>query len=131
MTSFFVTSLFCDIFKTSQTHLKNRCLFCDVFETSKIHLEKEIFHVTSLRRLKYISKKDVYSVKSLLRLKNTSKEYLWLFKNIPTKLFCSNKIVVEPLKRLKKLKDVFWEQCIDINQPVVSISGLIFACLSE
>ena len=59
-----------DIFEMSQSdlhwekHLKDlpeisqkRRLFCDVFKTSQIHLKKDVFHVTSLRRLKHISKK--------------------------------------------------------------------------
>ena len=40
----------------SQTSQKRR-IFCDVFKTSQIHLKKDVFFVTSLRRLKYISKK--------------------------------------------------------------------------
>ena len=42
-----------DLSETSQ----KRCLFCDVFKTSQIHLKKDVFFVTSLRRLKNISKK--------------------------------------------------------------------------
>ena len=40
----------------SQTSQKRR-IFCDVFKTSQIHLKKDVFFVTSLRRLKYTSKK--------------------------------------------------------------------------
>ena len=36
---------------------QKRCLFCDVFRTSQIHVKKDFFFVTSLRRLKNISKK--------------------------------------------------------------------------
>ena len=42
-----------DLSETSQ----KRCLFCDIFKTSQIHLKKDVFFVTSLRRLKNISKK--------------------------------------------------------------------------
>ena len=42
-----------DLLETSQ----KRWLFCDVFKTSQIHLKKDVFFVTSLRRLKYISRK--------------------------------------------------------------------------
>ena len=45
-----------DISETSETSQK-RCLFCDVFRTSQIHVKKDFFFVTSLRRLKNISKK--------------------------------------------------------------------------
>ena len=91
--------LFCDVFKTSQIHLK-KCLFWDVFKTSQIHLRKDVFFVTSFRCLKYISKKMLFYVK----------------------------IDVRTLKTLKKWNVVFWEQCIANNQSVMSISGLMIAC---
>ena len=91
--------LFWDVFKTSQIHLK-KCLFWDVFKTSQIHLRKDVFFVTSFRRLKYISKKMLFYVK----------------------------IDVRTLKTLKKWNVVFWEQCIANNQSVMSISGLMIAC---
>ena len=46
--------------ETSQRPLGNtskETFFCDVFKTSQIHLKKDIFFVASLRRLKYISEK--------------------------------------------------------------------------
>ena len=59
-----------DVFEMSQLdlhwerHLKDlsetsqkRRLFCDVFKTSQIHLKKDVFLETFLRRLKYISEK--------------------------------------------------------------------------
>ena len=42
-----------DLLEKSQ----KRCLFCDVFKTSQKHLKKDVFCVTSLRRLEHISKK--------------------------------------------------------------------------
>ena len=42
-----------DFLETSQ----KRWLFCDVFKTSQIHLKKHVFFLTFLRRLKNISKK--------------------------------------------------------------------------
>ena len=57
-----------DVSNTSQ----KRCLFCDVFKTSQIHLKKDVFQVTSLRRLKHISKKMFI----LWRLWYVSKIYL-------------------------------------------------------
>ena len=68
---------------------QKRRLFCDVFKTSQIHLKKDVLFVTSLRRLKYISKKlfflgdafkasqtylkkGVYSLASLIYPKNIS-----------------------------------------------------------
>ena len=132
-----------DISKTSQKHLKRR-LFCDLFKTSQIHLKKDEFFVISLRRIKYITKKmfscdvfkasqtclkkDVYSVTSLIRLKYICWKYLSLFKNIPQKWFCSDKIKMWTLQTLKKRNVVFWEQRIAINQSAMCISGLMFGC---
>ena len=146
-----------DVFKTSpsdlhwQAHLKNlsetyqkRRFLCDIFKTSEIHLKKTSFlwHLSDIsntsqkrRFLCYLFKvsqtylrKDAYSVTSLIRLKNISGKYFWLFKNILQKWFHADKIDVGPLKTLKKWNVVFWEQCIVINQSVISISGLTFAC---
>ena len=47
---------FRDLLETSQ----KRWLFCDVFKTSQIHLKKDVFCVTSLRRLNNISKKNSF-----------------------------------------------------------------------
>ena len=114
----------------SQIPLKNiskRCRFCDVFKTSQIHLKKDVFFVTSLRLLKYISKKTsqihlkkyVFQVTSLRRqtylkkrclfsdVKNISWKYLWLFQNITQKWFRADKIYVWALKTLKKMKRRF------------------------
>ena len=105
-----------------------------------ISLEREDFFVTSLRRLKYISKKSLLC-DVLRRLKHisqkrclfrdvseTSQKHLSqvfvIFQKYPTKIIScdfrrvitiSDKIDKGPLETLKKL-DVFWEQCIDINQ---------------
>ena len=70
-----------DLLQTSQ----KRWLLCDVFRTSQIHIKNDIFFVTPLRRLKYIFcvtsliylrhisiKMSVYSMMSLRRLKNIS-----------------------------------------------------------
>ena len=111
----------------------------DISETSQKHLKRDVFFVTSLRRLKYISKKmffcdvfktsqaylkkDVFSVTSL-RCPKTFLACILVFQKYPKKLtLCdfrrvitiSDKTDVEPLETLKKL-NVFWEQCIDINQ---------------
>ena len=42
-----------DVSETSQ----KRSIFCDVFKTSQIHLKKDFFCVTSLRRLGHASRK--------------------------------------------------------------------------
>ena len=75
--------LFCDIFKTSQIHLKKCVFFCDVCKTSQKHLKKDVFCVTSLRRLKHISKKMSFP----WLLKNISRKYFWCFKNTSQKWF--------------------------------------------
>ena len=85
---------------------QKRYLFCDVFKTSQIHLKKEIFPLTSLRRLTNISRK-----------------YFWFFKYVTNLILCdfrrviaiSDKVDVGPSETLKKW-NVFWEQCININQ---------------
>ena len=46
---------------------QKRRLFCDVFKTSQIHLKKDVFQASQT----YL-KKDVYSMTSLIRLKNIS-----------------------------------------------------------
>ena len=113
--------------------------FCDVFKTSQIHLKKDVSFVTSLRRLKNISKKMsfVMSLRALehiskmmsipWRLWNVSKTSLASicnFSKYPAKMvlydFCRvitipDKIDVRPLETLKKW-NVFWEQFIDISQ---------------
>ena len=45
-----------DLSETSQ----KICLFCDVFKTSQKHLKKDFLCVTSLRRLAHISKKKYF-----------------------------------------------------------------------
>ena len=78
--------LFCDVFKTSQIHLKKmpllwrlqevsktsqkRCILRDIFKTSRAYFKKDVFSVTSLRHPKNISDK-----------------YFWFFKNTPQKWF--------------------------------------------
>ena len=95
---------FRDLLETSQ----KRWLFCDVFKTSQIHLKKDVFCVTSLRRLKNISKK----ILSLRGLKNISRSQVFvIFQKYPTKMIScdfrrviiiSDKIDVGPLETLKK-----------------------------
>ena len=117
--------------ETSQKPLKNiseKCLFCDVFKTSQVHLKKVVFHVTFLRRLKRISKTCQFYDVSDTSQNNLLKVFLTIQKN-PTKMvFLADKTDLGPLKTLKKWNVVFWEQCIAINQSVMSISGLMFAC---
>ena len=45
-----------DISETSLETSQKRWLFCDVFKTSQKHLKKDVFCVTSLGRLGHISK---------------------------------------------------------------------------
>ena len=72
-----------DLSETSQ----KRYLFCDVFKTSQIHLKKYVFFVTSLRRLKNISKKMSFP----RHLRDVSKTSLasifWFSKNTSQKWF--------------------------------------------
>ena len=49
-----------DLLETSQ----KRLLFCDVFKTSQTHLKKDVFFVTSLGRLKSISRKYLWFFKN-------------------------------------------------------------------
>ena len=60
--------------------------FCDIFKTSQIHLKKDVFCVTSLRRLEHISKNDAFSVTSLRRLKDVSRKVFVIFQQYPTKM---------------------------------------------
>ena len=53
-----------DLLETSQ----KRRLFCDVFKTSQIHLKKDVFFVTSLRRLRYIWKRWLFWYASNIHL---------------------------------------------------------------
>ena len=85
--------------------------FCDVFKTSQIHLKKDVFYVTSLRLLEQYLKKDVFSVTSLRRLRNIILQVFLVFRKYPTKIischFCkvitiSDKIDMEPLETLMK-----------------------------
>ena len=73
-------------------------------------------------------RKDACYVTFLIRLKNILWKYLWLFKNIPQKLFPADKIDKRQLKIVQKWNVVFWEQCIAINQSFTRISGLMSAC---
>ena len=86
-------------------YISKKMSFCDLFKTSQIHLKKDVFYVTSLRHLKNSQKDD--SVTSLIRLKNISWKYLWIFKNIPQKWFCTDIIHVWTLKTVKKWNVVF------------------------
>ena len=61
---------FCDVFKTSQRHLK-KIIFCDVFKTSQKHLKKDGFRVTSLRRFEHISERCLFR-----DISQTSQKYL-------------------------------------------------------
>ena len=69
---------------------QKRCIFCDVSETSQNHL-LQVFVIFQKYPTKIISCN---------------------FRKI---IIISDKIDVGPLETLKKL-NVFWEQCIDINQ---------------
>ena len=74
--------------ETSQKPLKNiseKCLFCDVFKTSQVHLKKVVFHVTFLRRLKRISKTCQFYDVSDTSQNNLLKVFLTIQKN-PTKM---------------------------------------------
>ena len=127
-----------DLSETSQ----RRYLFCDVFKTSQIHLKNDIFFVTSLTRLKCISKKMFFSVRCL---EHSQKRYLfWDFSDAsqkyllkvfatvqiyPTKMvLCdihrifeiSDKVDVGRLKTRKKW--TIQEQCIAINQVSEAVS---------
>ena len=112
--------------ETCQRPLRNfskEMTFCDVFKTSQKDLKIGVFCVTSLRRLEHISKKMSFpwrlwdvSKTSLASICDFSKVhhkngFVW-FRRVIT---ISNKKDVGPLETLKKW-NVFWEQCIDINQ---------------
>ena len=62
----------------SETSQKRR-LFCDVFKTSQIHLRKDVFLVISFRHLKYISKKMLFYVKIDVRTLKTLKKWNVVF----------------------------------------------------
>ena len=64
-----------DLLETSQ----KRRLFCDVFKTSQIHLRKDVFLVISFRHLKYISKKMLFYVKIDVRTLKTLKKWNVVF----------------------------------------------------
>ena len=113
-----------DFPETSQ----KRCLFCDVFKTSQIHLKKDVFFVTSLRRLKNISKKMSFPWR-LWDVSKTSLASIFGFPKICHNLIScdfrrliaiSDKIDVGPSETLKKW-NVLWEHCIDSSL----LSGLI------
>ena len=114
----------------SETSQK-RCLFCDVFKTSQKHLKKDVFCVTSLRRLGHISKKMSFPWR-LWDVSKTSLASIFGFPKICHNLIScdfrrliaiSDKIDVGPSETLKKW-NVLWEHCIDINQSSLP-SGLI------
>ena len=105
-----------DLSETSQ----KRCLFCDVYKTSQKHLKKDVFCMTSLRRLKHISKKMSFPW-HLWDVSKTSLAGICDFSKIPHKtVLCDfrrvteifGKIDVRPLETFKKWN----EQCIVINQ---------------
>ena len=109
-----------DLSETSQ----KRCLFCDVFKTSQKHLKKDVFCVTSLRRLEHISKKMSFPWR-LWDVSKTSLASIFGFSKIRhTKMIScdfrrvitiSDKMDVGLSETLRKW-NVLWEQCIDINQ---------------
>ena len=54
--------------ETAQRPLRNlskKMIFCDVFKTSQIHLKKDVYSVTSLRRFKNISSKYLWFFKNI------------------------------------------------------------------
>ena len=75
-----------DLSETSQ----RRYLFCDVFKTSQIHLKNDIFFVTSLTRLKCISKKMFFSVRCLEHIskKISVLRLLWCVSKISLESVC-------------------------------------------
>ena len=98
---------FIGLLKTFQS----RWLFCDVFKTSQKHLKKNIFYMTSLMRLENISKKmsipwrlwDI-SKTSLASICNFSKipwknDFVWFAFRVIT---ISGKLDVRTLETLKK-----------------------------
>ena len=106
--------------------MQKKWLFCDVFKTSQKHLKKHVFCATSLRCLEHISKKMSF-LWCLWDVSKTSLACICEISKIPHKNnfdFCRviticDKIDVGPLETLKKW-NIFWEQCVDI-------SGLISA----
>ena len=72
-----------DLLETSQ----KRCLFCDVFKTSQKHLKKDVFCVTSLRRLEHISKKSLFRDVSETSQKHLSQVFLVFQKYVTPKWF--------------------------------------------
>ena len=90
-----------DISNTSQ----KSCLLCDLFKTPRTYLKKDVFSVKSLRHLKNISGKHLFQ-------KYPAKSFSCDFFRVIT-IF--DKKDVGPLETLKKW-NIFWEQCIDINQ---------------
>ena len=105
--------------RTSQ----KRWPFCDAFKTSHIHLKKDVFFVTSLRRLEHISKKMSIPWR-LWDVSKTSLTSIYDFSKIPHKnglpdfrrvIKISEKIDVGSYKHSINKRNVFWEQCIDIN----------------
>ena len=121
-----------DISETSLETSQKRWLFCDVFKTSQIHLRKDVFFVTSLRRLKNISKKTSFLWHLWGVSKNLSQVFA-VFQKYPTKMIScdfhrvitvSGKIDLGLLETLKKW-NVF-RAYISIKS-VMSISGLLSA----
>ena len=102
---------------------QKRQLFCDVFKTSQKHLKKDVFCITPLGRLELISKNMSFPW-HLWDVSETSLASICDFSKIPHRMVSCDlcrvteifdKIDVGPLETLKK-RNVFWEQCIVINQ---------------
>ena len=109
-----------DLSETSQ----KRCLFCDVFKTSQNHLKKDVFCVMSLRRLGDISKKMSFQW-HLWDVSKTSNKYVakMILCDFCRLITMSDKTDVGPSETLRKW-NVLCEHCIDINQSSLP-SGLI------
>ena len=74
--------------ETSQRPLRNiseKMSFCDVFKTSQKHLKKDAFCVTSLRRLEHISKRCLFRDVSVTSQNHLSEKFV-IFQKYPTKM---------------------------------------------
>ena len=108
-----------DLSETSQ----KRCLFCDVFKTSQKHLKKDVFCVTSLSVSSISQKRCLFRDVSETSQKHLSQVFLVFQKYVTKMILCdfrrviiiSDKIDLGPSETLKKLS-VLWEQCIDIDE---------------
>ena len=112
-----------EISQTSLRNISTEMPFCDVFKTSQKHLKIDVFCATSLRRLEHISKRCLFRDVSETSQKHLSQVFLVFQKYVTKMISCdfrrvitiSGKIDVGPSETLKKW-NVLWEQCIDINQ---------------